>query len=126
MDTSEQLPLNLSALNLRAYLLNAFDACGCSELDKMRETLIRLLEWHNSEIDKRCDYSDLYTEDGIFYLLAGRLDFLGLSEHGGSIRYPWLTENGKKFLFALTKFSAEEIENASGEAYDGIWHGDFE
>lgn len=113
-----RLPTDLTPLNLQAYFFNAFGACGCSEIDEMRTTLIRLMEWH--EIEKNtAQYQTLYNEVGVFYLLAGMLDHLGLSEHGVAIRYPWLTPDGKRLLEALKRHTADEIHDSTGQAYDG-------
>lgn len=68
------LPADLSAVNLRAYLGHAFGLCGCSELDAVHATLLRLLEWHANK-DKPM-YDTLYSEPGVFYILAGLLESL--------------------------------------------------
>jgi len=117
----EKLPADLTPINLLAYLYNAWGKCGCSETDEMVASLIRLLEW--MEGDKSTRYDALYPEIGTFYLLAGRLDALGLTEHGTAIRYPWLTDDGKRLLAALKSTDPEAIENADGEAYDGLSYG---
>src|SRR4030095_7578006 len=118
-----KLPVQLTPLNLKAYFFNAFNMCGCSETDEILTEIIRLLEWHES--DKETKYMHLYPGYiGVFYLLSGLLDSLNLSEHGTSARFAWLTEDGKRLLTALKQYSADEIENATGEAYDGCWYGD--
>jgi hypothetical protein len=116
------LPEDLTPLNLKAYFHTAFGACGCSELDEMHATVLRLLEWHSAFAGPRAMYDTLYSEVGVFYLLAGRLDSLGLAEHGTSIRHPWLTGDGQRLLAALHEHSADEIEAAQGEAYDGCYY----
>src|SRR5687767_11617207 len=108
-----RLPSDLTPLNLQAYLYNNFGLCGCSELDEVLTAIVKILEWHEDK--KEVKYSELYWEGaGVFYLLAGRLDDLALAEHGTSIRYPWLTDDGKRLLAALREYSAEQIEAASG------------
>jgi len=121
LNDHEKLPADLTPLNLQAYLYNAWGVCGCSETDEMVKSLQRLLEW--MEGDKSTRYDALYPEIGTFYLLAGRLDSLGLTEHGTSIRYPWLTDEGKRLLSALQSTTPEAIEEAQGEAYDGCTYG---
>lgn len=117
----EKLPAELTPINLLAYLYNAWGRCGCSETAEMVKSLRRLLEWMDG--DKETRYDTLYPELGTFYLLAGRLDSLGLTEHGSSIRYPWLTQDGKRLLAALQSTAPETIEDAEGEAYDGLSYG---
>lgn len=120
---NKELP-ELTPINLKAYFYNNFGACGCSELDEMLATVTSLLAWHDEPMEKRPRYNELYDGNtGIFYLLAGLLDNLGLVEHGYSIRNPWLTVEGMDLLEALRKTSYEEIEEASGEAYDGLRYG---
>jgi len=122
-DVARGLPLDLTPLNIKAYLYNNLGLCGCSELDEIVAVLLRLLEWHGG--DKETRYDELFPGNvGVFYLLAGMLDGLGLSEHGTAIRHPWLTEDGKRLLAALRRHPAQEIDDASGEAYDGCHYGD--
>lgn len=121
MTEHEKLPSDLTPINLLAYLYNAWGNCGCSETAEMVKSLLRLLDWMGG--DKETRYEALYPEVGTFYLLAGRLDDLGLTEHGASIRFPWLTEDGKRLLAALKSTDPESIEDAQGEAYDGCTYG---
>lgn len=121
MTEHEKLPAHLTPLNLQAYLYNAWGACGCSETAEMVKSLQRLLEWIGG--DKKESYDTLYPEIGTFYLLAGRLDSLGLTEHGTAIRYPWLTDEGKRLLSALQATTPEDIECSQGDAYDGCYYG---
>lgn len=119
----KEFPKELTPVNIKAFFYNHFGACGCSELEDMIETIKDLLIWHKNRED-RVNYDKLYGGNlGIFYLLAGMIDYAGLAEHGGSIRYPWLSPDGEDFLNALQKYSAEEIEEASGTAYDGLRYG---
>lgn len=115
-------PDTLTPLNLKAYLTIAFNICGCTEFDLVLAEIKSLLQWHNSGSD-RPSYETLFAGNaGVFYLLAGYLDQLRLCEHGTAIRHPWLTEDGKRLLTALEQITVEEIENAKGEAYDGLWY----
>lgn len=121
---AEEFPPSLSPVNLLAYLYNAFGVCGCSELDVVVGEVRSILEWHANGED-RCPYAEVYPgRPGLFYLMAGLLDALGLSEHGIAIRHPWLTERGKVLLDALRAVPVEEIEEAVGTAYDGAWYGE--
>jgi hypothetical protein len=120
-ETKSGLPADLTPLNLQAYFYHAFKACGCSEMQAMHETVLKLLEWHEGE--KKVRYHELFNQPGVFYILAGMLDNLGLAEHGTAIRYAWLTSDGKRLLEALRQHTAKEIEEASGIAYDGLHYG---
>lgn len=117
-----KLPTDLTPLNLLAYFGHAFGACGCSDIADMYLALLELLEWHNAG-EGRVKYDELFETRGIFYLLAGLVDNLGLSEHGTAIRYPWLTDDGRRLLSALAEHGPDKIESASGKAYDGCHYG---
>lgn len=111
-------------VDIQAFFYNEFGACGCSDLEAMINVVKDLLEWMSENIMERQGYEKLFNGNvGVFYLLAGRLDSLGFSEHGTSIRCAWITEKGKEFLNALKTISAEQIENSEGEAYDGLSYG---
>lgn len=116
----ETLPPDFSKpVDIQAYFFNSFGACGCSDLEAMVAVVKELLEW----IDQNCEippYDKLFNHEGVFYILVGILDRLGLCEHGTSIRASWLTEKGKSLLVALQSTPFSEIDTAEGEAYDGI------
>lgn len=123
MQPDEKLPKDLTDINLLAYLYNAWGKCGCTETDEMAKTITRLLEWVDSE--KFVGFDKLYPESGIFYILIGRMDCLDLVNHGTSLRYPFLTPDGERLLAALKATTPENIEAASGKAYDGCRYGMF-
>ena len=124
MVQENEVPDFTKPVDIQAFLYNEFGACGCSDLEAMINVVKCLLEWMSENIMERQGYEKLFNgNEGVFYLLAGRLDSLGLSEHGTSIRCAWLTEKGKEFLSALQTITAEQIENCEGEAYDGISYG---
>jgi len=114
------LPEELTPINLKAYFYNAFNMCGCWEFGPVHYNILFLLKWlkTNSEENPKKSYETLYDSVGIFYLLVGIFDRLNLIEHGISIRCAWLTNNGKRLLEALLKYSPEEIDSAEGKAYD--------
>ena len=114
------LPKEYNPLNLKAVLQSKFPYCGCFEEDEVIKSIIKLLKWCQEDIKSRISYDKLYEEVGVFYILAGLLTDIDFIEHGTSVRYPWLTEEGKKFLKALSEYSYEEINKATGKAYDGI------
>ena len=106
-----------------AFLQNEFGMCGCFETELVVEALKDFLVWCGSDCINRPRYSELFgANQGVFYLISGICDRADLIEHGIAIRHPWLTENGKLFLSALSNFSIEQLEHTEGEAYDGIWH----
>lgn len=116
------LPAELSALNIRAWLTNAMGLCGCADIESVAKELIELLEWHWSRAD-RPGFETLFAgRKGVFYLLSALIDRLGLSEHGTSIRNPWLTDEGVRLLNGLRAVTAPKIDSARGEAYDGTWY----
>lgn len=115
-------------VDIHAFFYNEFGACGCSDLPAMIGVVKSLLEWLSSNIVERPSYDTLFGGNtGVFYILVGRLDSLGFSEHGSSIRCAWLTDTGEDFLKALRGVSVDAIENCQyEEAYDGAWYGVIE
>lgn len=124
MAEENKAPNFTNPVDIQAFFYNEFGACGCSNLEAMINVVKDLLEWMSENIMERQGYEKLFNgNEGVFYLLAGRLDSLGFLEHGTSIRCAWLTEKGKEFLNALKTITAEQIENCKGEAYDGVSYG---
>ena len=121
-----KLPEDLTPLNIRAWLSNVGFLCGCSEEDELLQALQRILDWHDSPMDRRVAYHDVYPGNvGAFYLVAATIDELGLAEHGGSIRNPWLTPDGARLAAAIRSTTYRAIADANGEAYDGLSYGEF-
>lgn len=114
------LPDDLTPLNLRAWLTTHMGLCGCTDVAEMLPVLVDLLQWHAAQTRPR--YDTLYPQPGMFYLLAGWLDHLGLAEHGTAIRQPWLTAEGRRLLAALEATTPDAIQYAEGEAYDGVYY----
>lgn len=121
-DVGDKLPKDLTPLNIKAWLSQAGFTCGCSETDLVVKRLVDFLEFHALEDGK--DYEKVCRDVGDFYIIAMRLDSLGLAEHGTSIRYPWLTDEGKRLLAALKKHGWKAIDDSFGIAYDGLTHPD--
>lgn len=119
-DTVSTLPEDLSAVNVKAYIQNNFGGCGCWDYEAVCVELVTFLVWKNTPYTDRVSFSDLYPTEGVFYLIAGSLDRLELTDHGTSIRCGWLTDDGKRFLAALKKFTGEQIHDSGGMAYDGL------
>jgi len=104
-------------VDIKAFFFNDLGACGCSEIENMIEVIRDLLIWVDSSYHR--NFRTLFNGNiGIYYLLVGMLDSADLCEHGGSIRFPFLTIKGKELLKALQAFTVETIANSEGEAYD--------
>lgn len=114
-------PSEWTPLNIKSFIQTQFSVCGCSEIDQVAIELTRLLRWHSSEQDIE-DVDTLCGNRGAFYLLVNAIERAGLSWHGVSTRFPHLSENGKNLLVALERFTPEEISDAQGEAFDGIYY----
>lgn len=105
-------PAEMTASAVMSLLTDGFGICGCVELDEVHASLLRLLEWHERESDDRPSFDELYPESGVFYLLSARLEALHLTEHGGSARHGWITEDGRRLLTALRRYGPDEIGEA--------------
>lgn len=107
-------------LDIKAFLYNEFHACGCSELDEIIDTIKHFLSWAKATPS---DYEDVFPKQvGLYYIIAGICNDGDLVTHGSSIRFPIIQDDGESFLLALNKFSVDEIDVASGEAYDGMYY----
>lgn len=116
----QPLPADLSPLNLKAWTFTALSLCGCSDMVAVLGGLRDFLGWHAADLANRPGYETLFGgNEAVFYVFAGILDRLDLSEHGSSVRGSWLTEDGKRLLLALRTTPLEEIDDAHGKAYDG-------
>jgi hypothetical protein len=117
-----KLPKELTPLNLKAWLYEGAGLlCGCSDHWAVINTLGGLLTWFNTDCVERESYDKLFGGNtGLFYLLAGVLDDLGLQEHGTSCRVGFLTDDGKRLLKAITSLTEEQWDSAVGEAHDGV------
>ena len=124
---ARDFPEVLTSLNVKSYLYECFHVCGCSDFRAMIGEICKLLVFHD-HAEKPADlYERLYPGStvGVFYLLAGQLDHLGLTEHGSAMRQAWLTEEGVKLLRFFSTHSAEQVEQASGQCYRGLdWQAD--
>ena len=102
-------------VDVLAFLQHAFGACGCSDMEELIGPIYDILD--------RVVSGEADPQDGLFYIVAGILTNWGLIEHGTSIRSSWVTPEGLKLLATFDNFSVDDIEEASGEAYDGLWYG---
>lgn len=108
----DTLPADLSPVNLRVWMQDAFGLCGCSELARCVVELRGLLEWCGAKPKERGGWEDLYKPEAVFYFMVGALDRLGLAEHGVAVRHPFLTPEGKRLLEALRATTGEAIAEA--------------
>ncbi len=102
-------------VDVLAFLQHAFGACACSDVGEMLKPIIAVL---NGTKGQHIEF------DGVFYIVAGILTNWGLLEHGTSIRGSWLTVEGIQLMYTLDG-PVEDIEDASGKAYDGLDYGAF-
>ena len=123
MSDNQREPDFTKLIDVKAFFYNELGACGCSDIKAMIVEVKRFLSWADSQspdYDNRIRFDELYGSEGIFYLIAGMLDHAGLIEHGSSIRCSWLTSEGIDLLSALNTLDPLAIEEAEGEAYDGL------
>lgn len=107
-------------LNIKACLYKDFHMCGCSDTEETIKSIRKIMEWCAMDSEKKFCGEDLYPETGVFYLLIGLLTDMDFASHGSSVRFSWLDPAGEQFLEALQKYTPDEIEAATGEAYDGL------
>lgn len=75
---------------------------------------------------KRCgtegDAKQAPNDSGLWYIMAYLLDHSGLTEHGTSIRWAWLTADGAAALAFLDEWGSEwpEHESADFVRKDGV------
>ena len=88
--------------DLVAWLCHWFSYCACGEEIAVVKTIVEVLDWATTKDKSGFTYKKVLSgEVGAFYLVICQLNVLGLVERGTSIRYAWITENGKKVLDAL-------------------------
>lgn len=100
-------PDDITAI-IKYYYFKQLDWCGCGVPgDAMRTIAKYLRALKEEELDNRakifqesfgCDR--IYKND-LLLCLAYTLDASGFTEHGSSILWPWLTIDGKYFLYAI-------------------------
>ena len=107
-------------LDIKAFLYNELGMCACIEFAPTLETIRDFLIWSADNKTPGNRYNDLFGGHvGTFYMIAMALDRAGLLEHGTSMRFPWLTQMGEDLLNGLRHNFFDDIESASGTAYDG-------
>ena len=73
--------------------------CGCCNYEAMVRTAYDFMVWA-SEKDGRPACAGM-KDEGLFYWIATMFDDAGFLEHGGTIRYSWLTPEGYDFMEKL-------------------------
>ena len=84
--------------------------CGCGTPYKAVETVgkflrcleARGLEDRREELEKAFGAKSIYEND-LLLCLAYTMDAAGLTEHGSSIAWAWLTQAGEDFLYAINE-----------------------
>ena len=93
--------------------------CGCGDPDaawgEVLKELERLVAVHKQGFDKQEAEPE---RSGLWYILAYLLDFVGLTEHGSTIHYAWLTDEGTAALEFLQKYGLLWQED---NQYDFYW-----
>lgn len=123
------VPLN------RAAFTKKLDLCGCGNPESVIAMLAAVLRAFAAHADlpdhlpmderrKRCHERDTAIREAVgatdgdgpaVYFVLYRLDALGLVEHGGSIRFAWITPRGRRVLPAMERLAAQMAEeDASG------------
>lgn len=107
-------------VDVLAFFHNEFGVCGCSDMQSVVVIVKDLLEWMSQGTG---DLHEMLNEQpGVYYILVGLIDSSGLCGHSTSLRFPFLTVEGRSFLSALNTFSPETIGLAEGLAYDGAYY----
>ena len=74
--------------------------CGCCDYEDMVRTAYTIVLWASDKSGNRPACAG-YEDEGIFFWLATIFDDAGYLEHGGTIRYSWLTPDGYDFMDKL-------------------------
>jgi hypothetical protein len=118
------LPPVLTAVNLHAWTVRAFDLCGCEDVGAVVATVYRALGWFYQAPALKIAPPRFYpAEPGVFPILAARLEALGLTEHKPRYTGARLTDDGMRLFLALKQVTPTAIAGARGEAYDGLYYG---
>lgn len=86
--------------------LSELHLCGCVDGELIAKLAIQLLTDFENKSDRRV--VDYEAQPELYYLLTDKLQSCGMIEHGGSIRYPWLSDFGKEWL--AHKFLLDDLE----------------
>jgi len=96
-------------------LYNDLGLCNCTEDKFFIATLIKYLTWAKADIKTRVSFDKFILDQGSFYIIIGILTDLNFIEHGCSIRYSWITQEGKEFLIWLKQLPDNFQDNLEGD-----------
>lgn len=108
------------------YLLGEhLGICGCGRPEMAAEFVRELLEahdtgegsmFHKESMERRTKIFQTMGEPASWFTMY-MLDHLGLTEHGGSVEYAWLTDHGRMMMVALKRALEQRMsdERASVE-----------
>lgn len=89
--------------------------CGCATTENTWAPVIAVLE--RAALDKKPDPP---YDDGIADALV---DWAGLTEHGTSVRYAWLTDEGREALEFFRKYGEDWKDKGLFQDSEGTVHG---
>lgn len=88
---------------MSGILSEAAQWCGCGDHDRMDRLMLAYLTSLDVPEGETPDWPDADAVPDGHFLLAYIADSLDWTEHGTTIRYPWLTDAGRA---ALARFRA--------------------
>lgn len=111
----------MNAHDLHHFFSDEMPMCGCGNPESvgfMVRDILALCPLYESASQAKIKL--ILPNDGVFYLVLGVLDRVGLIEHGGGIGGSWITPKGEMILNSLRV----EMEKEEGiEAIFGCeWH----
>lgn len=96
-------------------LIEELPVCGCGSpnlaYDVYRRILAASAAFHdNPSQDAPGPYAATNGNEALFYVVAGVLDHIEATEHGGTIHYAWLTDKGRRLLALLVEWAESGYE----------------
>ena len=117
-DTEVPEDWNLSRAD--AELMWSLPVCGCGNPELAYDVYRRVLASTPAAYGTRAADEPWPTwedrlapvngDETLFYVVAGVLDSIGATEHGGSIGGAWRTDKGERLLLLLTQHAAWDYE----------------
>lgn len=117
----------METAELKDEIFTNFGFCGCGDPESALQFLLEILQLIKDRADAANNtekYNKLYEDieeklhfkstPGLFWLFLYMLDQKGLTEHGGTVRGCWLTDEGEKLLASI-----KEIKALDGDKY--VW-----
>lgn len=111
-------PDNVTAI-INYYYYEQLKWCGCGQPRDAIKVIGKYLraikekEFENRKIQFQKSFGCSYIYENVLLLcLAYALDAAEFTDHGSSINFPWLTDDGEYFLYAIDESEkSEEILN---------------